>query len=182
LCRPFLSDQLNNFLVMLREHPHTSVTQGGEDGVADDLLAKLCPHFRMEQDIDGRNQPEVRKADAAKARRLVLVDNGRSVILQSIGDRGCLAVIEGFNCGAGDETLKVPLACVIKSDDVEMPCGHQLLKPIGILSSTRPSCIQLAGNDIDHDDPVWNGLKDRGCTASRKEINDGAGVSDQRQG
>src|SRR5262249_18462430 len=111
----------------------------------------------------------VDRVDHLQSREAVRADSGRfsfvydcdCLLLNRIGDRCGLSIVERVRCATDDKTLEVARRRLVQLDDRNEASGDEIVQEVGIPATPGPPELKLARDDIDNDYAVREGLEDR---------------------
>jgi hypothetical protein len=174
------ADDPKDVIEVVRENRHFDVAQCGEDGITESCFTELLADLGMKQDVNSRDNSQVREVRRTKPRAFSFVDDSDSPALDGVSNRRCLAVIEGLWTGAGDERLEVKPASIAETDQFDVPGVDKLLQAIGVGTTPLPAGIEFSRYDVNHYNRVWYSPDDGRPAAGCNEIDHGGAVRDQR--
>src|SRR5208282_2887537 len=177
--RPCRTDKLDHPFHMLRQDPHPAVLQRAEYRVGERAGAERPANVSMRQDVDRAVDPEFRKQFRAKTRRLALVDNGNRPASGGVGDRGGLAVVEGFYGRPDNQPFEMRVGFVVETNDLDQLFRDKRFEDVRIKSAALSSPVEFLRHHVRHKKSVRQCAQDFMRAPRCAEVDYGTRVADK---
>jgi hypothetical protein len=84
-------------------------------------------------------------------------------MFQGVSNRRSLAVIKCRGSRTDYETLEVHTRLASKRDYLNEAGDHQFAKTVSVLPAPRSAVLQFIGNNIHHEEAIWQGTEYGRC-------------------
>jgi hypothetical protein len=103
----------------------------------------------MAQDVHCATKVQRWEIAGTDAHRLGVVKNGRAIALSCVGDRRCLAVVQGVNRRPGDQTFKMSYGYLVQFHNLNQSLAHELSQLIRIVPPGAAPVTEFHSNRFD---------------------------------